>query len=420
MVTNPSSHGFVPNVPGSRSIAARALVCAGLASGQSKISNTPICDDTAAISGCINELSAGVNVEGTTTDIFATGKIKPTGQVLDCNASGTTMRFIAALALLTSEDLTLTGTTRLLERPMDGLNEVLEVCGKKVIDDGQIRKITGNPNVPGELTVDASKSGQFVSGLLMALGAKGKPTKLIAKNPVSIPFITMTLEVMRSFGSKISVTEVGHSLVFEIAGNGYQAMSYQVEPDIMSANYFLAAAALTGKPVFIPNITKETIQGDVAMVFALEKMGTQIEFIDGGIKSSLKPGSRLMGCQSDLSEMPDMSLTLAALASVAKGKTTLTSARILQFKESDRMKVIVKELSRLGASVEVSSDQDTITITPAQKLSPTPIDTYEDHRVAMAFGLLTLIEPGIQINDPECVTKTWPDFFAELKRYQAR
>lgn len=418
-MTIPSSHGFVPDVPGSRSIAARALVCAGLANGQSQIVNTPICDDTEAISGCINGLSATVNVQGTTTGIAATGIVKPTGQVLDCNASGTTMRFIAALALLTGEDLTLTGTARLLERPMDGLNEVLEACGKKVSDDGQIRKITGTPDIPNELTVDASKSGQFVSGLLMALGATGKPTKLTALNPVSIPFITMTIDVMRSFGSQISVTENGSTLVFEIAGNGYQAIAYQVEPDIMSANYFLAAAALTGKPVFIPNITKETIQGDVAMVFALEKMGTQIEFIDGGIKSSLKPGSQLIGCQADLSEMPDMSLTLAALAAVAEGKSTLTSARILQFKESDRMSVSVKELSKLGATVEVSCDQDTITITPAQKLLPATIDTYEDHRVAMAFGLLTLVEPGIKINDPECVSKTWPDFFGELNRYQA-
>ena len=419
-MTNPSSHGFVPNVPGSRSIAARALVCAGLASGNSRILNTPICDDTEAISGCINELSAVVQVKGTTTELAATGSVKPTGQLLDCNASGTTMRFIAATSLLTSEDLSLTGTTRLLERPMDGLNEVLEACGKKVIDQGNIRKITGTPNIPSELTVDASKSGQFVSGLLMALGAIGKPTKLTALNPVSIPFITMTIDVMRSFGSQISVAEQGNNLVFEIAGNGYQAKSYQVEPDIMSANYFLAAAALTGKPVFIPNISKNTIQGDVAMVFALEKMGTKIEFIDGGIKSSLRPGGKLVGCQADLSEMPDMSLTLAALASVAEGKTTLTSARILQFKESDRMKVIDKELSKLGAVVEITSDQDTITITPASKLLPASIDTYDDHRVAMAFGILTLVEPGIEINDPQCVSKTWPDFFTELKRYQAR
>jgi 3-phosphoshikimate 1-carboxyvinyltransferase len=418
-VTGHNSLGFVPKVPGSRSIAARALVCGALAKGSSQIINTPVCDDTQAISNCITDLGVKVDVEESTTKLIGTGEINPTGKVLDCNASGTTMRFIAALALLTDQDLTLTGTSRLLERPMDGLIEVLEVCGKTVIDQGHIRKIVGTPIIPSELTVDASKSGQFVSGLLMALGATGKATRLTALNPVSIPFITMSVNVMQSFGSSISITEVENNLVFEIAGDGYQAKQYQVEPDIMSANYFLAAAVLTGKPVFIPNITKETIQGDVAMVFALEKMGAEIEFIDGGIKSSLKTGNRLVGCQADLSKMPDMSLTLAALASVAQGKTELTSARILQFKESDRMNVIVKELSKLGAKVEVSSDQDTISITPAQKLTPANIDTYEDHRVAMAFGLLTLIEPGIQINDPGCVSKTWPDFFSELSRFQA-
>ena len=253
----------------------------------------------------------------------------------------------------------------------------------------------------------------------MALGAAGKSIKLTAKNPVSIPFITMTLEVMRSFGAQVEMTQAGTDLVFKLTGTGYQSKIYSVEPDIMSANYFLAAAALTGKPVFIPNITKDTMQGDVAMVFALEKMGAQIEFIDGGIRSSLKPGQKLSGCTADLSEMPDMSLTLAALASVAHGKTILTSARILKFKESDRKSVIVKELSKLGAGVEVSSDEDTITITPTAGLKAADIDTYEDHRVAMAVGILTLVEPAIVINDPDCVSKTWPDFFAELARYQA-
>lgn len=418
-MTNLNSLGFVPNVPGSRSIAARALVCASLASGQSQVTNTPICDDTTAITGCINQLTSTASVRGTTTTVDGWGEVKPLGELLDCNASGTTLRFIAALALLTDSEISLTGTARLLERPMDGLSQVLEACGKTVSNNGQILRISGKPQIPDELSVDASKSGQFVSGLLMALAAIGKPIKITANNPVSIPFIKMTIEVMKSFGAQVEVTELESDLVFKLTGSGYQEKNYTVEPDIMSANYFLAAAALTGKPVFIPNITKNTIQGDVAMVFALEKMGAQIEFIEGGIRSSLQSGQKLSGCKADLGRMPDMSLTLAALASVAIGQTILTSARILKFKESDRKTVIVNELSKLGAGVEVSQDEDTITITPAQTLSPAAIDTYEDHRVAMAFGILTLVEPEIVINDPGCVSKTWPDFFSELARYQA-
>lgn len=405
-MTSQNSLGFIPNVPGSRSIAARALICAGLAGSLDQVSNSPVCDDTDAIRGC---LAGFVN---------QAGQVVPTGQILDCNASGTTMRFIAALSLLTDQEIKLTGTKRLLERPMDGLVDVLSAVGKQVHDENGVRIISGKPSLPMELTVDASKSGQFVSGLLMALGATGKQITLRALNPVSIPFITMTVSVMQSFGAQVSWQQDGDDFVFELSGSGYQKTQYQIEPDIMSANYFLAAALITGKDVFIPNIKADTIQGDVAMVYALEKMGATITFVEGGIKSSRLPDQEIAGCTADLALMPDMSLTLAALASIADSPTTLTSARILEYKESDRLGVIVSELTKLGAKVEVSDDKDTIQITPALALNDVAIDTFEDHRVAMAFGLLTLVNPNIVINDPECVSKTWPNFFAELARFQ--
>lgn len=413
------SNGFVPNVPGSRSIAARALVCASLAAGKSQISNTPICDDTEAITNCIKYLSADAQVTGTDTSVTGWGKVNPSQAVLDCNASGTTMRFIAALALLTDEDLLLTGTPRLLARPMDGLVEVLEACGKKLVDQGNLRSISGPTNIPDELTVDANKSGQFVSGLLMALAACKKQVKLTALNPVSVPFIEMTIKVMQSFGAQVSMSVVDKNLEFNIAGTGYQPKQFAVEPDVMSANYFLALGAITGRKVFIPNITKQTIQGDVAMVRTLEAMGATIEYLAGGISASRDAEKPLVGCTVDLSQMPDMSLTIAAVAAVAKGPTTMTSSRILEYKESDRMAVIVNELSKVGAQVQVSSDKDTITIHPPVRLQSAAIDTYEDHRVAMAFGILTVLEPQITINNPECVSKTWPAFFAELDRFKA-
>lgn len=408
---------FVPEVPGSRSIAARALICASLASGKNSVFNAPVCDDTDAITDCVRNLVADVTITGKKTELTGRKHLEPCG-VLNCKASGTTMRFIAALSILTDEDLVLTGTNRLMERPMSGLNDVLEAVGKKVIDAKGVRTISGASQIPAELTVNASTSGQFVSGLMMALGAAGKPTTLRALDPVSIPFITMTVQVMRSFGAAIDVTSEGNNLVFDIAGTGYKHTEFFVEPDIMSANYFLAAAAITGKSVFIPGISKDTIQGDIEFVYALEKMGATIEFIDGGIRSSLAPGVRVRGTTIDLAKMPDMSLTIAALAAIADGPTTMTSARILQYKESDRMNVIATELTKLGATVTISDDKDTITITPQSSLRVVAVDTYEDHRVAMAFGLLTLVQSEIVINDPDCVAKTWPGYFSELERYK--
>lgn len=409
---------FIPQVPGSRSIAARALICASLASGKNVVVNSPSCDDTDAILACVRHLTADIHIAGNKAELSSWGSVQPSEQVLDCKASGTTMRFIAALSILTDSPLVLTGTSRLMERPMAGLNEVLSTVGKNVEESDGKRVIAGTSQIPDELIVDASTSGQFVSGLMMALVAAGKQTTLIARNPVSIPFILMTVSVMRAYGAEIEVTSNELELVFAISGTGYKHTEFFVEPDIMSASYFFAAAAITGKSVFVPGISRDTIQGDIAFVYALEKMGATVEFIDGGIRVSRDQDKNLVGGSHDLSDMPDMSLTLAALGAISTGVTTLTSARILQYKESDRMSVIVKELSKLGAHIEVSADKDTISITPATNLNPAAIDTYEDHRVAMAFGILALLEPNIVINNPECVTKTWPDFFQELDRYR--
>lgn len=407
---------FVPDVPGSRSIAARALICAALAPGHSTVTNIPDCDDTNAILACVSATAARVELRGRVATV-AGAHFAPTGAVMDCNASGTTMRFIVALSALTSEPMTLTGTTRLLQRPMEGLNAALAALGKTVAEQGSHRVITGTPSLPRELTVDASKSGQFVSGLLMALAATGSPVTVRALAPASRPFISMTVAIMRDFGADITQSADGEDVVFELAGTGYTATDFTVEPDVMSANYFLSAAAITGKPVVIPGLTRETVQGDVALLDVLAAMGATVEQREGRLRSSRDPAVALTGTTVDLSGMPDMSLTIGALAAVAQGPTTMTSARILQYKESDRLTAMTTELRKLGAQINVASDKDTVTVTPRLPLTPAAIDTYEDHRMAMAFGLLTLVEPRIVINDPECVTKTWPGFFAELERY---
>lgn len=409
---------FVPDVPGSRSIAARALICAALAPGRSRVANLPDCDDTNAIVACLSATTTRVALDDRTAVIDGSAAFTPTGQVLDCNASGTTMRFVAALAALTDQPMTLTGTARLMQRPMAGLNDALGVLGKAVDERGATRVITGVPAIPSHVEVDASTSGQFVSGLLMALAAAGSPVTVRAKRPASRPFISMTVSVMRDFGAHIDMRDEGEDLVFELDGTGYAPTDFTVEPDVMSANYFLSAAAITGKPVFIPGLTGDTVQGDVALLNVLAAMGAVVESRDGGLHSSRDASAALVGATVDLSDIPDMSLTIGALAAVADGPTTMTSARILQYKESDRLTAMTTELRKLGAHVAVSDDKDTVTITPNLPLTPAAIDTYEDHRMAMAFGLLTLVEPGIVINDPGCVSKTWPGFFGELARYQ--
>lgn len=410
---------FIPHVPGSRSIAARALVCAALADGTSTVTRVPHNDDARAMARSLDQTAATLWEEGSDAYRVAGAVFAPPQQPLDCNASGTTMRFLAALSVLTDAPLLLTGTDRLLERPMEGLYAALRGLGKEIEDRPGLRTITGAPTIPQSLEIDASDSGQFVSGLLMALAACSSRVEVRALRPVSRPFIAMTVTVMRAFGAEIEVHEAGDDLVFELAGTGYSPRDYAIEPDIMSANYFAAAAAITGRPVFIPDVPPNTMQGDVVMLRTLEEMGAAVEWRDGGVRVSRDAGTALRGCTADLAPMPDMCLTIGALAAIAEGPTTMTSTRILRHKESDRLAALTSELAKLGVGTEVSADDDTLVIRPNGRLAPAAIDTFEDHRMAMAFGLLTLVEPGIVINDPECSAKTWPDFFAELKRYRA-
>jgi 3-phosphoshikimate 1-carboxyvinyltransferase len=409
--------GFSPNVPGSRSIAARAVVCAALAGGTSALSNVPDCDDTAAMLDCIAGCGAQVVTTGSACEITSAAPFPHPGRALNCGASGTTMRFVCALSALTDEPMILVGTERLLERPMAGLSAALRTLGKSVDESHRRRVITGAPHLRPEIVVDARTSGQFASGLLMALAAAGTPSLLRAAAPASVPFISMTVAVMRAFGADISAGRDGPDLLFTLEGTGYRPSHFSVEPDVMSANYFLAAAVLTDTPVFVPGVRPDTVQGDVALFPALRQMGGALEWTGAGVRCRRARGAALTGCSADIRAMPDMALTLAALGAAAQGPTTLSGIGILRYKESDRLAVLRTELGKLGAATRIDDDGDALTILPAPSLRPAEIETYDDHRVAMAFGLLTLIEPRITIRNPECVAKTWPAFFAELRKY---
>lgn len=414
-----SGSPFVPAVPGSRSISARALICAALSDGRSEIRGLANCDDTTAMCNTLTGGGIAIQRKGDSVVIDGTSMPEFTDGALDCQASGTTMRFISALALLTSQSLTLTGTQRLLERPLGGLETALVSLGKSVTTTNSTRTITCAPVMANEIAVDARKSGQFVSGLLMALAAAGTPIVLRAVAPASLPFIHMTVSVMRAFGAEVTMTSRNSDLEFKLAGTGYRPTTFTVEPDIMGANYFLAAPLVTCRSVFVPHIGEDTIQGDVAMLSVLARMGALIEWRDGGVYAHCGAGHAINATVTDIRDIPDMALTLGAIAALAAGPTTLTGTSILRYKESDRLIALATELRKIGASVDFTDDSDIVTITPGGRLIPAEIDTYDDHRMAMAFALLTLAEPRITILQQECVAKTWPGFFAELERYRA-
>lgn len=392
-------------------------MCASLGQNQVGITGAAECDDAWAIAGCLATL--GAHIEEERGRHAVTPGLELGSGTLDCRASGTTFRFMASLTLLVPGDVLLTGTPRLLERPMGQLLDVLRGFGKRVDIAESGVTIRGSATIPHELTIDAGDSGQFVSGLLMALGAFGRPTVVRALRPRSVPFIQMTVDVMAAFGQAVEVTQVGADLELRVPGGGNSATSFNVEPDVMSANYLLAAALVAGQPVTVEGITQDTAQGDIRMIDVLAQMGASVTW--AGERVTVTPdGDRLQGVAADLRDMPDMSLTLAALAAIADQPSTFRGVANLRYKESDRLAVLDNELTKLGCQVNISADDDSVRITPIS--GPVPdvaIETYDDHRVAMAFGLLTLLNPHLVIENPACVNKTWPGYFAELTRYAA-
>lgn len=399
------------SIPGSRSLTNRALICAALAAGESRLQGWLDCDDTRAMLEGLRRLGACIEESGADLRILGTdGRFAIPMRPLDCRLSGTTMRFLTACAALTPGPVVLDGTARMRERPIQELADALGQLGVSVATVAGCPPVTVQSAqlVGGAATVDASRSGQFLSALLLVAPYAERDVEITTGRVASRPFIEMTLEVMSAFG--ISV-DIPHPQRFRVeAGGRYRAREYSIEPDAMSASYFFAAAAITGGRVKVEGLTPGSCQGDVRFVEVLERMGCAAE---RDISFIAVRGPRyLHGIDVDMNSMPDMALTLAIVACFAHGPTRIRNVAHLRFKESDRMAALVSELSKLGAHVEALSDE--LTIEPPAQIRPARIATYDDHRIAMSFALAGLRAPGIVIENPGCVGKTFPDFFESL------
>ena len=399
-------------VPGSKSLTNRALVCAALASGRSRLVGWLESDDTAAMIEGLGRL--GVTVERAGADLFVNG----TGGAfaiplhpIDCRASGTTMRFLAACAALVQGRVTLDGVARMRERPIQDLADALTSLGVTVRTVAGCPPITiqGGRLVGGRVAVDASKSSQFLSALLMVAPLAENEVEVVASQITSRPYVDLTLSVMNSFG--ISV-ELRGSDTFRISGGQrYRARSYVIEPDATAATYFFAAAAITGGRIRVDGLSPASAQSDVRFVEVLERMGCGVERGPNWI--SVRGPRYLHGVDVDLNALPDSALTLAVVALFARGRTSIRNVPNLRFKETDRMAALQTELQKLGAIVETTATD--LVIDPPTRVTPARIATYEDHRMAMSFAVAGLAVDGIVIENPECVSKTFPAFFDELR-----
>jgi 3-phosphoshikimate 1-carboxyvinyltransferase len=408
--------------PGSKSLTNRALVCAALAQGTSQLTGVLDSEDTRVMVESLTRLGIELAADwpaGTIDVVGCGGRIPAKGAELFVANSGTTMRFLTAMAALGEGTFRLDGTPRMRQRPIRDLLDALAALGV----DAQSEPGNGCPPVViranglhgGRATIRGDVSSQFLSGLLMAAPCAQGPLELkIEGELVSVPYVQMTLRVMRAFGSHVDASATALRSGLATSPAPYRGCRYAIEPDASAASYFWAAAAITGGRVSVSGLSRASLQGDVRFVECLKQMGCAVEYGSDSVSVS---GGALSGIDAEMNDISDTAQTLAAVALFAKGPTTVRGVGHIRHKETDRIGALATELRKFGAKVEERPDG--LRIEPPKEPRGATIDTYDDHRMAMSLALVGLKVPGVVINDPGCTAKTYPGFFDDLKRITA-
>lgn len=406
-------------VPGSKSLTNRALLLAALADGKTAIENALFSDDSHYFFRALQALGfeVAMHPEEARMEVRGQGGRIPVQKAeLFVGNAGTAMRFLTAMLTLGNGEYILDGEPRMRERPIGDLVDALAQLGASVeAISGQGSaiyppvKITASELPGGRTEIAGDISSQFLSALLMVASYARAPVQIeLTTELISKPYVDMTLAVMTGFG--VEVQREGYRR-FMIRPCRYASPgAYQVEPDASAASYFFAAPALCGGMVCVERISRRSIQGDIAFLEVLARMGCTIEECHRGIQ--VTGPEDLRGIDVDMRDIPDTAQTLAVLAPFASTPTRIRGIASARVKESDRISATCNELARLGVRVE--EHEDGMTIHPCAEVHPANIQTYNDHRMAMAFSLVGLRIPGIAIQDPGCVAKTFPTFFDVL------
>ncbi|MDR3233724.1 MAG: 3-phosphoshikimate 1-carboxyvinyltransferase [Planctomycetaceae bacterium] len=422
--------------PGSKSITNRALILAALADTATVLDGALDSEDTGVMFKALKQL--GLPAEHSPADRRFTVTGSSAGTFPNKTAdiyvgnSGTTARFLTAMLAFTGGNYRIYGKERMHQRPIKDLVEALKPLGTNIEYENAegFPPLHIHPAIPapqmqrtdGTLTttVSGSVSSQFLTALLLAspLAARRSDIEIrLTGELVSKPYIEMTLRMMQSFGATYENTAFDggfDSFTFR-RGVPYQSPGiYAVEPDASAASYFFAAAAVCGGSVTVPGLSRNSLQGDVAFADCLAQMNCDVRWNNDSITVSRPVDRPLRGICVDMNSISDTAQTLAVAALFAEGTTEITNIEHVRFKETDRIAALAAELRRFGAIVE--ERRDGLKITPPSAAPPewVTVQTYDDHRMAMSFAVAGLKIPGVQIADPECTQKTFPNFFAEL------
>lgn len=401
-------------VPPSKSYTNRALIASALADGISNIHNPSQSDDSTILISALREFGVIIKDKAKTLEVIGSnGKLKAPQKEIFVGNAGTVMRFLVTLACLAEGETILTGDKQMNERPINDLVEALKSNGIKCFYQNGFPpvKIPGSNFKGGKIYIDASISSQFVSSILLSSPYAKRPVTLHVNGKLSsMPYVDMTLHVMRSFGAIIDTIEMKTFTVDN--KQRYIGHDFTIEPDATSATYFLGAAAITNGRVIITNLSSESLQGDIQFLSILSEMGCTIFKHPESIEIH---GGQLHGIEVDMNKMPDCVPTLAVIAAFAKGATTIKNIAHVRYKETDRLDTLSKELTKVGARVELREDE--LIIHP-QPLHGAVIDTYNDHRIAMSFAIAGLQVDNIKIKNPMCVTKSFPNFWEEFQKIE--
>ncbi len=383
-------------LPGSKSISNRALLLAALAQGKTTLGGVLDADDTRVMRAALEQLGPQLRVKQ--AELFL-------------GNAGTAFRPLTAVLALAGGEYRLAGTPRMHERPIGDLVDALRALGAKIDYLGA----PGYPPLaihPGTVAagqrvkVRGDVSSQFLSALLMALPLAGGGTIEVEGELISKPYVDITLKLMQRFG--VEAQRSGWTR-FVIPASPYVSPgTLQVEGDASNASYFLAAGAIAGGPVRVVGVGRASIQGDVRFTEVLEAMGAQVAMGEDWIEA--RGRAPLRAFDLDLNHIPDAAMTAAALALFADGPCVVRNIASWRVKETDRIAAMATELGKLGAGVEAGADF--LKVAPRKLASGVALDTYDDHRMAMSLSLAALGGVRVRINDPDCVAKTFPGYFA--------
>ncbi|HMZ38261.1 MAG: 3-phosphoshikimate 1-carboxyvinyltransferase [Leptospirales bacterium] len=406
-------------LPGSKSIANRALLLSSLAQGKTILRGLPDADDVTVFRRNLPNLGIQATEMGDSLEIVGAGGSFPVQKAdIFVENAGTAMRPLAAALCAGKGDFVIDGNEQMRRRPIGdlvrGLAELgVDITAAQATVQGKLEMVPpvtihAKGIAGGRTRLSGNVSSQFISAVLLAAPLASKPLTLeVPGDPVSKPYIDMTISMMKQFGA--GVRRERYSL-FEIAPQRYISPGeFTIEGDASAATYFLSLGALSG-PVTVRTIYSDSVQGDVRFADVLSRMGAVVTRLDDSI--TVKRGN-LRGIDIDMNDMPDAAMTLAVLALFAEGPTHIRNIANLRVKESERIAGLASELRKLGAIVE--EGHDNLKIVPPARIQSAVIETFQDHRMAMAFSLASF-GADVTILDPMCVRKTYPAYFEDFKR----